>query len=123
MFRSPVLSAVGGRRGWIALGLMVGMFSAGSARAQQQPAAAGQQPAGQAAAAPAARVFASDGGMVLNFIKADKTADFEAVIAKLKEGLQKSEKPERKEQATSWKVFKAQEPGPGGSVLYVFFIY
>ena len=36
---------------------------------------------------PTARTFASDGGMVLNFIKPDKTADFEAVIAKLKEAL------------------------------------
>ena len=50
----------------------------------------------------------SDAGMVLNFIKADKTADFEAVMAKLKEALQKSEKPERKQQAASWKVFKSR---------------
>jgi len=60
--------------------------------------------------------------MVLNFIKADKTADFEAVVAKLKEALQKSEKPERKQQAASWKVFKSPEPAAGGNVLYVFVI-
>ena len=60
--------------------------------------------------------------MVLNFIKADKTADFEAIIAKLKEALQKRRKPERKEQAAGWKVFKAVEAGPGGTVLYVFVI-
>ena len=48
--------------------------------------------------------------MVLNFIKADKTGDFEAVIAKLKEALQKSDKPERKQQAASWKVFKSADP-------------
>lgn len=30
------------------------------------------------------RVFGSDAGLVLNFIKPDKTADFEAVILKLK---------------------------------------
>ena len=81
-----------------------------------------QQPAQQAQAAPAKREFASDGGMVLNFIKADKTADFEAVIAKLKEALQKSEKPERKEQAKSWKVFKSPDPAANGNVLYVFVI-
>ena len=68
------------------------------------------------------RVFASDAGLVLNFVKADKTADFEAVMAKLKEALQKSEKPERKQQAASWKVFKALEPGANGSALYVFVI-
>ena len=48
--------------------------------------------------------------MVLNFIKADKTADFEAVMVKLKEALQKSDKPERKQQAASWKVFKSPDP-------------
>ena len=60
--------------------------------------------------------------MVLNFIKADKTADFEMVVTKLKEALAKSAKPERKQQAMSWKVFKAAEPGAGGSVLYVFIV-
>ena len=71
------------------------------------------------AAGRAARVFASDAGMVLNFIKPDKTADFEAVMGKLKEALQKSDKPERKQQAASWKVFKSADPA-GANVLYVF---
>ena len=43
-------------------------------------------------------------------------------MAKLKEALAKSEKPERKQQATSWKIFKAAEPGAGGNVLYVFIV-
>jgi hypothetical protein len=106
MLRSPGKSAIGGRPGWIALGLMVGVLSAGAARAQT----------------PAPRVFGSDAGMVLNFIKGDKTADFEAIVAKLKEALQKSDKPERKQQAASWKVFKAVEPGPNNSALYVFWV-
>ena len=104
---------------WIALGIVAGTLSATAAYAQQPPAAA---PAQQAAAAPAARTFASDAGMVLNFIKPDKTADFEAVVAKLKEALQKSAKPERKQQAASWKVFKSPDPAQGGNVLYVFVI-
>jgi hypothetical protein len=65
-------------------------------------------------------VFASDAGLVLNFIKPDKTGDFEAVIVKLKEALAKSDKPERKQQAASWKVFKSPEPATGGNALYVF---
>jgi len=69
-----------------------------------------------------ARVFGSDAGVVLNFIKPDKTADFEAVVGRLREALQKSEKPERKRQAAGWKVFKALEPGANGSVLYMFVI-
>jgi hypothetical protein len=101
----------------IAVGLVVGVLAAGSLQAQQAT-----PPAQQAAAAPATRVFAADGGLVLNFVKPDKTADFEAVIAKLKEALQKSTKPERKQQAASWKVFKSPEPAQGGNVLYVFII-
>ena len=49
--------------------------------------------------------------MVLNFIKPDKTADFEMVMGKLKEAMAKSEKPERKQQAAGWKVFKSPDPG------------
>ena len=60
--------------------------------------------------------------MVLNFIKADKAADFELVMGKLKEALAKSQKPERKQQAAGWKVFRAIEPGANGSVLYLFTI-
>jgi hypothetical protein len=114
MFRCPVTPAVIRRSGWIALGLFVGLLPAPAAYAQAAPAAQAQ--------APTKRVFASDAGMVLNFIKADKTADFEAVMVKLKEALQKSDKPERKQQAASWKVFKSPDQAAGGNVLYVFVI-
>jgi hypothetical protein len=107
------------RLGWIAVGLLVATLSAAAIMHAQQPAAA---PAQQAAAAPTTRTFAGDGGMVLNFIKPDKTADFEMVMGKLKEALAKSEKPERKEQAKSWKVFKSPDPAAGGNALYVFII-
>jgi len=126
MFRTPVVPAARGRRGWIGFGVVVGVLSVSSLYAQtpasQTPQPQTAQPAQQAQQAPAARVFASDAGMVLNFIKPDKTADFEAVMGKLKEALQKSEKPERKQQAQSWKVFKSPDPAAGGNVLYVFVI-
>src|SRR5262245_1367159 len=96
-FAAPV---AGSRLGWIAVGLVVVTLSGAAIMHAQQTAA---PPAGQAAAAPTTRTFAGDGGMVLNFIKPDKTADFEAVLAKLKEALNKSEKPGRKDQAKSWK--------------------
>ena len=91
---------------------------------QSGQAPTGGQPAGQESkqAVPNARVFTSDAGIVLNFIKSDKTADFEAVMARLKTALQKSAKPERRQQAAGWKIFRALEPGPNGSVLYVFTI-
>ena len=89
-----------------------------------EPALA-QQPAArmtQATVASPTRVFGSATGVVLNFIKADKTADFEEVVAKLKDALQSSPNATRKEQAASWKVYKSPDPGPAGSVLYMFII-
>ena len=106
MFRSDA-PAIARRLGWVALVLAASVVTAEAQQAQQ---------------APATRLFQNDAGMVLNFIKADKAADFEAVMTKLKEALAKSDKPERKKQAASWKVFKGVEPAAGGNVLYVFFI-
>jgi hypothetical protein len=101
----------------IVVGLAVALLSATTVFAQAAPAAAPAQPA---AAPPNPFIFNSDGGVILNFVKADKTADFEMVMGKLKEALAKSEKPERKAQAAGWKYFKATEPGPNGAVIYVF---
>jgi hypothetical protein len=85
---------------------------------------------GSSAAAPTSpktatpgRVFASDAGLVLNFVKSDKSGDFEFVVAKLKEALAKSDKPERKQQAAGWKVYKGVEPGANNSVLYLFVMH
>ena len=100
----------------IALGCVVGMLLAAPVFAQQ-PAAPPAQPAAQQNPF----VFPGDGGVVLNFVKADKTADFEMILGKVKEALAKSEKPERKQQAAGWKVFKSADPA-GANVLYVFVI-
>jgi hypothetical protein len=87
----------------------------------------GQQPAQQPAAQTPGRTFSSDAGMLFNMIKPDKTADFEAIIARVKDALSKSPNPVRKQQAAGWKVFKSVEPGmplPDGTraVLYIFYI-
>jgi hypothetical protein len=116
MFRDAIRPVRGGRSAWIAVGIVLVLLSASPARAEQAA------PAGQAQQVSNQRVFPNDAGMVLNFIKPDKTADFEAVVAKLKEALSKSDKPERKEQAKSWQVFKSPDPAAGGNVLYVFLI-
>ena len=97
------------RVGAIVVGLMAGVLSAGVAHAQDAP----KNP----------YIFAGDGAVMLNFIKADKAADFEMIVGKLKEALQKSEKPERKQQAENWKFYKAAEAGPNGAVVYVSFVF
>ena len=77
----------------------------------------------QDAAAPAAPVLALDGdaATITVLIKPDKTADFESVLAKVKESLAKSEKAERKQQAAGWHVFKATQ-AVNGNVAYIMFI-
>jgi hypothetical protein len=115
MFRSLVRPEAVGRPGWIALGLVTGALFAGSV----QSAAAQAAPAGQAEPPKASPfAFQGDGAVFLITVKPDKTADFEMVMAKVKEALAKSEKPERKQQAAGWKVFKANEAPPNG-VIYM----
>ncbi len=97
---------------------MAATFLLMASASAQQPAL----PMQQATAAPAPRVFGSNTGLVLNFIKPDKTADFEAVVEKLKEALETSPNPQRQQQAASWRVFKAQDSAAGGAALYVYIV-
>ena len=94
------------RVGVVVLGLVTGLLSASAVQAQDAPR---KNP----------YMFEGDGAVILNFIKADHAADYEMIVGKLKEALAKSEKPERKQQAASWQVFKAAEAGAGGAVIYV----
>jgi hypothetical protein len=70
---------------------------------------------------PAKPVLTLDGdaSIVIVLIKPDKTADFEAVIAKYKEAFAKSENAKRKEQLAGLTVLKAATP-IGGNAGYVF---
>ena len=59
---------------------------------------------------------------MFSVIKPDKTADFEAVLARVKEALNKSQDPKRRQQALSWRVLKGLEAGPGGNVVYIWLL-
>ena len=105
------------------LAIAAGQVPAAAQPPQQPPVA---QPPGSPAAPPAAvpssRKFTTDAGLMFSVIKPDKTADFEMVMAKVKEALGKSQDAKRKQQALSWRVFKGQETAPGGGIVYVWFI-
>ena len=81
-----------------------------------------QDAAAPAAAVPNARVFTGGAALILYTIKPGSTADFEAVLNKTKEALTKSDKPARKQQAASWRVYKSDAPGANGNVTYVMII-
>jgi hypothetical protein len=66
-----------------------------------------------------ARVFTGKSGLIFNAIRPDRVVDFEMVMGDLQAALEKSTDARVREQAKGWRVFKAAEPGPNGSVLYV----
>ena len=72
--------------------------------------------------APAAPVMALDGdaAVITILIKADKTADFDSVLAKYKEALEKSDKPARKTQLAAMKFYKGAATAQG--VPYIIFV-
>jgi hypothetical protein len=78
--------------------------------------------AGVQAQAPTA--FTIDGNIALwtVSIKPDKTADFERVLAKMREALGKSSNPTRRQQLTGWKVMRIKSPLPDGNIAYVHVI-
>ena len=61
-----------------------------------------------------------DAAVVTILIKPDKTADFEAVLAKYKESLEKSDNAARKQQLAGMKFFKAQQAAPQGAVYIIY---
>src|ERR1700704_670150 len=72
--------------------------------------------------APQKTLFTGDVVIQAFAINPDKTADYEQVIAKLKDALTKSEAPEAKQQLAGWKIIKNATPNPDGSIVYIHII-
>lgn len=120
-----------------AAALVAVLMMAGATNGQvAEPPAAGtvQQPTPAPGAAPVvpppvvpplplgARVFSGKSGLIFNAVRPDRVVDFEMVVGYLQAALEKSTDARVREQSKGWRVFKATEPGPNGSVLYVFVI-
>ncbi len=88
---------------------------AGAQPAQQS----GQQPAQQQAQAPQKLTFTGDTVLWAFTVHADKAAEYDKVLAKLKESLQKLGTPEAQAQMAGWKVIRNATPQPDGSLLYI----
>jgi hypothetical protein len=90
----------------------------------QTPAPPGTQPttpgAPTAQTPIASRAFTAPVGLLFNTVRPERVGDFEQVIARVQAALEKSTDPRVQEQAKGWRMFKATEPGPNGTVLYVF---
>ena len=64
--------------------------------------------------------FTSAAGLLFFHVRPDRSADFEAVVARLGEVLDRSADPVRKQQGASWRVLKSLET-PHEAVVYLFF--
>jgi hypothetical protein len=89
---------------------------------ETQPPATPDQaaPATTAPTATVTRSFTSKTGLLFTTVRPDRVADFEAVMWYLQQALQKSTDPAVRAQADGWRIFRAVELGPNGTLLYVF---
>ena len=69
-----------------------------------------------------ARTFTARTGIIFNAVRPERVVDFEMVIGYLQAAFEKSTDAGVRAQAQGWRVFKATEPGPNATVLYVFVI-
>ncbi len=92
-----------------------------SASSTSQPSA--QVPADTPAAADPARILFPAGvsGLVLVLVKADRAADYEAVMAALKTAVAAAPAADQKV-ADGWQVFKAREADAKGNAVYVHWL-
>lgn len=114
--------------------VMAGVVGTRAEQAQAPaPATAGQgrggAPPAPGAAAPAAptaavlaRSFTAPVGLVFNTVRPERVAEFERLLAEVQTALASSKNPTTQAQAKGWRFYKAAEPGPGGSVMFVFVI-
>jgi len=66
--------------------------------------------------------FTGDVALWTVAIKPDKTADYEKILMRVRDALQNSDDPQRKQQAAGWRVMKLSESLPDGNIAYVHLI-
>lgn len=59
-----------------------------------------------------------DAAVMTVSVNAQKTAEYEKIMARVKESLAKSTAPEAKQQLAGWKVVKALKPNADGTIYY-----
>jgi hypothetical protein len=80
------------------------------------------EPASKPLAASSARTFTTPAGVIVNAVRPERVADFEKVLGYLQAALSASANETVRAQAEGWRFYKASEPGPNGSVVYVFLL-
>lgn len=99
----------------LATAVVLSVGLAGGASAQTTPA---QAPAPQA---PDQYKFSADSMVMFIGVAETSGADFESFMAQVKDVAAKSEKPERQQQAASWKLIKIETP-QNGVITYILLL-
>lgn len=86
------------------------------------PAPTTATPGAPPTVATAAREFTAPVGLIFNTVRPERVADFEKVLAYLYAAFDKVTDPTVRAQVKGWRILKSVEPGPNGSVLYVFLL-
>ena len=66
--------------------------------------------------------FDAPAAMVMSFIQATATNDFEQITRQLVQAMAASEDSERQEQAAGWTMYRVREPGPNNNTAYVWLL-
>jgi len=113
------------KQGLLIAALLLGGVSPAVAQVVPPPVPVTQLPATADPAAtpmvpgvPVEYVFPSGAGMLIFHVDPAKVADFDAVMARLKDALSKADTATRKVQATNWLIYKSAET-PGETVVYL----
>jgi len=69
---------------------------------------------------PVARGFSAPTGLLFNTVRTERVKDFELFLGYLRQALDKATDPNVQAQARGWRMFKATEPGPNNTALYLF---
>jgi hypothetical protein len=96
----------------VLIGCALVLTAAAPATRQTSPPAA---PAGSAQA----YSFPTGAGLLLFYVRPERTDDFERLVKRMSEVLDKSANPVRTQQASGWRMFRSME-APKDSVIYVF---
>ena len=65
-------------------------------------------------------VFPSGAGVLFFHVRPERADDFEAIVKRLGEALERSTDPVRRQQAANWRIYKSTET-PRGAVIYLFY--
>ena len=76
----------------------------------------------QAPPRPAAQeyVFPTGAGVLFFHVRPERADDFEAIVKRLAEALDRSTDPVRRQQAANWRIYRSVE-APRDAVIYLFF--